>query len=325
MAQVAFVEFRDAAEVGLRAAELLRASGDLWSVTSVLGFTLDALRYQGRLDEARRVSGELAPLAEQLGNHAALLMVGRTEGTVDFFVTGDLDRLEAFAHRDLELCEHAGLVAFANGWTWLGLARFLRGDWDGAQPLLEKAVALEPFGAIRGWDAAPLFECLAYLGKRSRALALLNERELPRPGEPKPTGAVAMLCSAVEGLAILGERDRAAELHPWIVDCYQRTGAVCPCFIDGRLLQRSAGIAAMAGGLWDQAEEHFRLALLEAESIPHRPEHAHTARWFGRMLLERSAPGDREEAKTLLTEARGGYDRMGMLRHRALAEALLAP
>jgi len=323
MAHVAFLELKEAADAGLRAATLLRAVGDLWSVSSVLGFILDALRYLGRLDEAAEVSRELGPLAERLGNYGAILMNERTKGIVDLMVNADLDQLEAFARRDLGLGERTEMPWLTScSWSWLGLAQFLRGDWEEARSLLAEGVRLEPPGAVDGWCAAILFECLAYLGERSEALALLDTRRLPKPGEAKLSGAAAVLVSAVDGLTMLGERERAAALYPALIDCFDRTGVPCPSFIDGRLYERSAGIAALAGRDWDTAEAHFRAALRQAAELPHRIEEAHTRRWYGQMLLERAEPGDRGQAETLLTRAVEDYDRLGMPRHRNLTAGL---
>lgn len=47
-------------------------------------------------------------------------------------------------------------------------------------------------------------------------------------------------------------------------------------------------------------------------------------RWYASMLLERDAPGDREPARELLTEAIAMYRRIGMPKHIEIAEALLA-
>lgn len=81
----------------------------------------------------------------------------------------------------------------------------------------------------------------------------------------------------------------------------------------------------MAGRRWDESETHFVTALEQAKSIPHRLEQTQTERWHGQMLLERDRPGDRAEAEKVLTAAIDDYERMGMPRHRDLAEALFDP
>lgn len=70
---------------------------------------------------------------------------------------------------------------------------------------------------------------------------------------------------------------------------------------------------------------HFRIALRQAEELPHLPEQAHTRRFFAGMLLERDGPGDRAEATRMATEAADLYRHMGMPRHVELAAGLLGP
>jgi tetratricopeptide (TPR) repeat protein len=276
---------------------------------------------QGRLDEARRVSDDLEPLAERLGNHGAQLMLGRTKLVTGFFLAADLDELATRAEQDRQVGEATGMAWLTSvSWTWLGLAQFLRGNWEDARALDEEGARLEPPGAPDGWSAALLFECLAYLGDHQQARAILEAKYLPGPGDPMLTGGVAMLLAAPEGLSIIGARDAAAALYPAIIDCAERTGAVCPSFIDGRLLERAAGIAAMAGRRYPEAEAHFLRALEQARSIPHRPEEAHTGRFYGQMLQERDGPGDRQQAAAILHEAATAYRRMGMPRHAEMAE-----
>jgi len=211
-------------------------------------------------------------------------------------------------------------------YAWLGLARFLAGDWDAARGYFEEAVACEPASAINGWHQALLFECLAYAGERQAAMAMLDETDdnrLPKTGQPNGWGPWMMLLSAMEGLYVLGEHDRAAGFYDLVVECMERTRAVCPNYNDMRLVERAAGIAATAGQCWDDAEAHFRTALRQAAELPHLPEQAHTRRFFAGMLLEHDGPGDRAEAAQMAAEAADLYQRMGMARHLELAAGLL--
>jgi len=77
-----------------------------------------------------------------------------------------------------------------------------------------------------------------------------------------------------------------------------------------------AGIAAAAG-------RHFQTALRQAHELPHRIEQPEVRGWYARMLLDRDAPGDRERARHLLTEAVAMYRTLGMPKHVEIAEALL--
>jgi class 3 adenylate cyclase/tetratricopeptide (TPR) repeat protein len=318
--RTAHMEHQEVLEAGARAAEVFRAAGDVWNLVNVSGFMAYSFTAMGRFDESRAWIAEFRPLAERLGNATAILQHSRMSGLIEFFSSGDIDRLEALGTADREFCERTGMP-WGSGWSWMGLARFLRGDWDEALPLFSEAARREPPTALQGWNAALLFECLAYRGEKREALGLLDARVLPRPEEPETWtwGAACMVAAAVDGLTILGERDRAAALYPALVGVFQRTGVICPAYDDGRLYERAAGIAALAGCQWELAEEHFRTALRQGAELPHRLEEAHTRRWYGQMLLERGGPGDREQADEVLHQATRDYQRMGMPRHQELA------
>ena len=72
------------------------------------------------------------------------------------------------------------------------------------------------------------------------------------------------------------------------------------------------------------AEDHFQIALQQTESFPHRLEQAEIRRFHAMMLLDRTAPGDRDKAQTLLNEALEIYTQIGMPRHIEMAQTLLA-
>jgi DNA-binding SARP family transcriptional activator len=325
ISRFALMHQTECAEAGLEAADLLRANGDLWGWTSALGWTTIALVDVGRFDDALRIQAEHEPICERIGNHPALMQARRVRAMIDFCTDPDPARLEAYAQADVEFVRGAGIPWFIHAVSWIGLARFLGGNWDAARAPLEEAHALDPPSALNALPRALLFEYLAYIGDRNAALALLDDADdnrLPTPGQPQGWGKWTMLLSAVEGLYVLGERERAAGFYDLVVECIERTGTVCPNYNDMRLPQRAAGIAAAAGGRWEEAEAHFRIALGQAGELPHLPEAAHTRRFFAGMLLERDGPGDRAEAAILVKEARDLYRSMGMPRHAAMVDAL---
>ena len=218
----------------------------------------------------------------------------------------------------MEFVRNAGLPWFVHAIDWIALARFLAGDWHGARAPFEEAFDLDPPSALNGWPRGLLFEYRAYTGDRQAGLALIDDagdNRLPKAGQPNGWGRWMMLMSAVEGLYVLGEHDRAAGFYDLVVECIERTDAVSPHYNDMRLPERAAGIAAAAGRRWDNAERHFRTALRQATELPHLPEAAHTRRFFATMLRERDHPGDQAEAFVLVDEARELYLGMGMLRH----------
>ena len=130
-----------------------------------------------------------------------------------------------------------------------------------------------------------------------------------------------MLALVIEGLVMLGERSRAGELYPLVRELVD-TGAIVLWPIS-RFTQTVAGIAAAAARQWDTAEEHFQIAMQQAESFPNRLEQTEIRRFHAMMLLDRGAPGDRAKAQMLLGEALETYTRIGMPRHIEMAQALL--
>jgi hypothetical protein len=206
----------------------------------------------------------------------------------------------------------------------MGMAAFLRGDWDLARELTEEGTRHEPDNALSGWEWGPFLQVLAYRGERTETLAVFDRRRDALPGAEHGNGMGSwhLLLSAVEGLYVLDERQTAAALYPLVLDLLA-LGVVLDLF-QGRLVERMAGTAAAAGKLWGAAEGHFLIALRQAEEMPNILEQAETRRFYGQMLLERGAPGDRERARSLLQEASDAYGRIGMPRHVELATALLA-
>jgi hypothetical protein len=125
----------------------------------------------------------------------------------------------------------------------------------------------------------------------------------------------------IEGLVILGEHSQAAQLYPLARELAD-TGAVALWQIF-RFTHTIAGIAAAAAHEWEAAGDHFQTALRQAESVPHRLEQAEIHRFHAMMLMDRAAPGDRDEAHRLLGEALETYTRIGMRRHSEITQTLL--
>jgi tetratricopeptide (TPR) repeat protein len=205
----------------------------------------------------------------------------------------------------------------------LGNVHFWRGRWQEAIENHEEAARLEPPGFLAGANWGGLFLTRAYVGDSDSALAMLEESRgnLPRPGQANRWGAWVMLVAVVEGLAVLGERDEAAQLYPLTLDAIA-TGVLAP-WGGLRLLETTAGIAAACGGQWEKAEEHFQTALRQAHELPHKIEQPEVRRWYARMLIDRAQPGDRDKARELLTEAVAMYRQMGMPKHVEMAERML--
>jgi class 3 adenylate cyclase/tetratricopeptide (TPR) repeat protein len=318
----AYLQLPEMADSGLRAAEPLRSAGDLWTLADALWAGQFGLLFLGRFDEVAKISQEVEPLASRLGHLGALVQAGRARGLREFMLTGDIDKYEEFARSDLELCRSAGNPWICNSYTLLGVAHFCRGRWQEALEHFQEAVRLETAGFWAGGEWAFLFPGKAYAGDKDAALATLEQRRdnLPRSGQANTNGAWTMLFGVVEGLAVLGERNEAAKLYPLVLEAID-TGAVIP-WLGDRLLQTVAGMAAAAGRQWEKAEEHYQTALRQAHELPVVIQQPEVRRWYARMLIDRDAPGDRDKAWRLLTEAIAMYRRIGMSKHVEMAQAL---
>ena len=314
---------RDQADTAQRAAALLRSAGDLWEMADALAIFQMASVFQGRFDAAARVEEETETLTRRLGHMGAALFAQIARGQRDWHVGGSLDQFEAYAQGCIDLCARADMAWGAFFETNLALANIWRGRWDDARTRAREVVSREPAGCFLGYNWSMWFLCECLLGHKEAALALLEERRshLPRTGRPNTCGAWTMLFGVVEGLATLNQREAAAELYPATVEATE-TGALMswmPCF----LLQRIAGIAAASGAQWEQAETHYQTALKQAHEIPFRSEQPEVRRWYAQMLVDRNAAGDRDKARTMLTEAVEMYQQIGMPRHLELAKDTL--
>jgi hypothetical protein len=122
----------------------------------------------------------------------------------------------------------------------------------------------------------------------------------------------------VEALAVLGEYQGAADLHPHCAAMLQ-DGMVGT----NDLVETQAAIAAACGAQWDVAEAHFVNALAVTARLPHVPAQVDARRWYAWMLLRRRAPGDAEHARALLGDAIALAEQYQLPRRERLARELL--
>jgi tetratricopeptide (TPR) repeat protein len=313
------MQYPEAVDAGMRAAELLRSAGDLWNLADALWRTDWSLVQLGRLDEAAKIGQEVEPLAASVGHLGALVLARTVRAFRELMLTGDIDAWQEFARDNLEFTRSIGFGWVSNYHMYLGLGHFWRGQWEKALQDFQEAVKVEPatFYAGAAWGSLSLFK--AYAGDRNGALHMLEQKRqnLPRPGQANTMGAWSMLLAAVEGLAILNEREEASKLYPLVGEAIDTRALLRGPEVG--LLQTVAGMAASAGGQWDKAEQHYRTALRQAHELPVVMEQPEVRRWYARMLIDRDAPGDREKARELLTEAVAMYRRIGMPKHQEMA------
>jgi tetratricopeptide (TPR) repeat protein len=319
-----FFRLKEAAADGLRSEQQGASEASPWRRAAQLRILLQTLMYLGRIEEALRIADELEPLARKIGQSYEVALCESVRAWAEFAKAPDLAKFEI----GLERVPKSDQTAWAAYWealseVLLSLLDFLRGNWTSALSHAQAASRHPELGSSR-YGVGTLFRQMAYAGDRVAALAILEEERtrLPHSGQPNSRGWSLMLALVIEGLVMLGERSRAGELYPLVRELVD-TGAIVLWPIS-RFTQTVAGIAAAAARQWDTAEDHFQIAMRQAESLPHLLEQADIRRFHAMMLIDRAAPSDRGKAQRLLNEARQTYERIGMPRHVEMTQTLLA-
>ena len=318
-----FFRLREAAADGFRCEQLGGSKTPPWQRSLQMRILHQTLLYLGRREEALRILDELEPLARKIGDKFTSARCMSTRAWAEFGKSPDLAKLEA----GLEQVSRSGRQD--NGFweavvsAQLSQLDFFRGDWSGALLPAQASRSFEAGSVVEGIGVGTLFRQMAYAGDRDGALAILDEKRalMPRSGQPNAVGSWWMLALVIEGLVMLGEQSQAAQLYPLAGELVG-TGVIA-LWAFSRFTQTIAGMAAAAARYWDAAEDHFQIAIQQAESFPDVLEQAEINRFHAMMLIDRAASGDRENAKTLLGKAMETYIQIGMPRHSEIARTLL--
>jgi tetratricopeptide (TPR) repeat protein len=320
-----YFRLREAAADGLLSEQLGGAEAPPWPRALQLRILHQALLTLGRTEEAFRIADVLEPLAMKIGQAYSIALCLDTRTWAEFGREPDLAKLEA-GFQEASKSDTKVRFAFWEVLSEVQLSSvdFIRGNWAGALSHAQTSCRHDPrMSSIRGFGEGTLFRQMAYAGDRAGALALLekNRASLPVSGQQNFRGTWWMLALVVEGLVMLGEQAQAGSLYPLVRELID-TGAVALWPIS-RFTQTIAGLAAAAARQWEAAEEHFRIAMQQAEVFPQRLEQAEIRRFHAMMLMDRAARGDREKARTLLNEALESYTRIGMPRHLEMVRTLI--
>jgi hypothetical protein len=304
-----------------RAVDILRGSPDLWSLAYVLAMLQLVRIMKGDLEEADVLGEEAQTAAERVGHVGALGMIARSRFHARWMRTGRIEEFATFCHRNLEH-DRALTPNYALGQTHVALAQFWKGEWGDA---VETAGIAMRVGVEMWGDGAPQGTFLlvgAYAGECDvRSVFEQNRSFVPVAGRVNSSGGWVFMARAIEGLAVVGEREAAASMYPQAAEIAERLVMIGWGFA---LLQKCSGIAAAAGRRWEEAERHFETALRQAQGIPYRVEQAEVRRWYAHMLRARDRDGDRAKARRLLEEALPIYEDIGMPRHREIARSMLS-
>ena len=316
-----YVQTVDALETARRAEALHRSTPSLWGLADGLSCAVLVQMYVGHLSEVRRIDEELEPLATRVGHIGGLCFNRMCRAWRELLMSGDLDTGVNTARSQ---CEYEQQVGF--GWRMmslylLGNALMWRGDRPEARRAFQEAASLERGTVLAHSGSSALLLARVQSGDASAAIEMRQVELAARSHDANFVGAWDQLMNVVEGLAILGARDRAATLYQQVAGGLE-TGVVLSH--SSRLWQMVAGIAAACGAQWEAAQEHYETALTQAHDLPYKIAQPEVRRWYAQMLLDRNAPGDRDKARTLLGQATEMYQTIGMPKHLEMVEKMSA-
>jgi tetratricopeptide (TPR) repeat protein len=247
-------------------------------------------------------------LSERVG-HRSALWAYKQFGAQLLMALGDLDGAD-------KALDEAHVIATASGVGWAfvdfivsGAIAWYRGDLVEAGVRVRKGIELEPTSYQSGELAAMLFLISVAKGDANEAAEESARVLLPIPGRPISLGACGCLPLLLEGFAISGQREEAAALQG-VAEYTVENGP--RCLYPQYLLRTAAGIAAAAGGNWPRAEEHYHVAIQQADTAPYRTAQPIARLRYSEMLVARGLPGDHDRARHLLAEALKQFDSVGM-------------
>ena len=315
----AYGGLEDCIELTKQGMDLLRETEAQWNYATALAFLTITLSNTGRSEEVEPYASELEQLSDRLGFGGGLMFANRARIVAPIIQGEDIERLERLTQLDLEICERHNLPWIGQSHAFIARARYLAGDESGSIEHARLGNELDLPGVLRGFTLGVLFIVLAYAGRRDEALGLWDDigPRLPQPNTVAPIGAWMLVSQTVEGLSVLGEHERAAELYPTVLNV---ASTQLTYRFDGRPYESVAGLAAAAGRQWDAAEQHFTRAMQLADDLDLKVERLDTMRFRGMALLEK---GDTDRGKNMLESARDGYKGLGMLPYVSFTEELL--
>ena len=318
----AYMELDPAIELGLRSDAIAKENGLFWRRGQVAVFVAMALRFAGRESEALALLDEIEPALKLAGSVEGQAFAARVRMFAQPFGPDQGVRLENFGREDEERVRNLPGNWLQDSYTLQALGQFWQGRWEEAEANLLRGIEYaQPWTWTAGYPGL-VFLVRAYMGHREEAMAMLPSLEpaLPTLEGGHPLGAWDLSMRLVEGLWMLGERDRAQALYPIVTEPARRGART---LYGARLVELVAGLSAAAGRDWGAAEEHFELALAEARRTHNQVEEGDILRFRAMMLIDRGAGQDAQKPRHDLEAAQELYHVTGMPRHIQLARELL--
>ena len=300
---------------------LQKVHGSPSDLSMTVGNAIVALVCAGQFERVRSLHAEVMPLSTAYGDVGTAAQLELFDSFVDT-ATGHFSRARKRQKKVISMFSEAGMPWTSTVIATAAAPAILAGDWETAETeLLEAVDKAVDCPTFEGLETCQLLYLRTLMGD-PRAHELLDRYAaiLPVRGQLNSLGSYHMLLFWVESAFLLGQYERAAQQYESVVDLLGRDTVTC---YFPRLIERIAGIAAMAGEQYDKAQAHFEASLERANELAFVNELGDTRRWHAMMLLRRQSPGDLDMAQGLLREAIAVYKQHGMPKHEVMAQALL--
>jgi tetratricopeptide (TPR) repeat protein len=297
-----------------------RAAGDKEREVEGLQLRAIVLLGLGELGKCHEAFGTARDVAEQLRQPAQRWLARSVHATLAL-LEGRFSEAGALIESSLRLGRRS------QPFDAIGFARvqlFALHREDGTLREMEQDI----LRTVEAYPTRPLFRCLlallfAELGDHDQALSVFEPLAAAGFADlPLNNDFLLSVAVLVEVARSLSDADRSVQLYerllPYsgmIVDTVElSSGAV----------DRYLGLAAMTTGDLENAERHLREALDQNTRIGAVPWKALTQRDLAELLLTRGDPGDHAAAVSLLRNALGAAERLGMASSAARIRADLS-
>ncbi|MFB3097343.1 MAG: AAA family ATPase, partial [Dehalococcoidia bacterium] len=307
---------QDGLEKGLRAIELASHVDNPLEEMNARFYLTNILFFIGELDRAGQQAMDLLTVAERVRDRSWLAAALYKNVQVSS-IRGDWEAAREFSDRDLILApQHLPGIA-ARSLLEYEVGEFSQGEHY-LELLLEVMSQTRP-GPTFGYAYPAMF--IPLVGRTSGVVEKFDiAKTAAETVFSGPSVAPFIALYARVGLAWLAVQlgDKEASEEQYTVLEHHK-GTFLPVTL--RAADRLLGLLAQTMGNLDQAAAHFEDALALCQKAAYRPELAWTCCDYADTLLERSGPGDREKAMSLLDESLAISSELGM---RPLMERVLS-
>jgi DNA-binding SARP family transcriptional activator len=271
-------------------------------------FRLYALLERGDLPAARMEHEAKARLADELRQPAQLWDVAVDRATLALFEG-------KFAGAEAAICkahELGRLAQSAYAQSAFDLQMYaLRREQGRLDEMIEVVQhAANEYLAYPVWRYV-LTDAFTELGKRGDAHAAFDVLAAEGFSIHLELQWLFSLSLLPEVCRYLADADRAATLYALLLP-YAGLNALTPQELCRGSVSRGLGILAAVLASWNDAAAHFENALRRNGEMGALPWLAHTQYDYGRALLARGQPRDRERARELLASAKASSEALGM-------------